>query len=194
MTASLAEMSGVPAAVMAARRRAVVLVDAAEVQRAIDRVSVRLSLAVAADNPLVLVVMNGGLPYGAELLKRFSFPLQLGYVHVARYGTATRGGALSWLNQPDYVLTGRTVLLLDDVFDRGETLAAIVAWAEQEGAGRVLTSVLVDKQVDKPRPLHVDFSALSCPDRYLFGCGMDFRGYWRNLPAIYALPEELESS
>ena len=194
MTKSPVEMPDVSPAVMAARRRAEVLVDAAEVQRAIDRVSVRLSLAVSADNPLLLVVMNGGLPYGAELLKRLSFPLQLGYVQVARYGTATRGGALSWLNQPDYELTGRTVLLVDDVFDRGETLAAIVAWAEQAGAGRVLTSVLVDKQVDEPRPLRIDFPALSCPDRYLFGCGMDFQGYWRNLPAIYALPEELESS
>jgi hypoxanthine phosphoribosyltransferase len=180
--------------VLAARRRAEVLVDAAEVQRAIDRVSVRLSLAVSADNPLLLVVMNGGLPYGAELLKRFSFPLQLGYVHVARYGAATRGGTLSWLSQHDYELAGRTVLLVDDVFDRGETLAAIVAWAEQAGAGRVLTSVLVDKQVEEPRPLRVDFAALSCPDRYLFGCGMDYQGYWRNLPAIYVLPEALESA
>lgn len=194
MTALTAEIPGVPSAVLAARRRAEVLVDAAEVQRAIDRVSVRLSLTVSADNPLLLVVMNGGLPYGAELLKRLSFPLQLGYVHVARYGAATRGGALSWLSQPDYQLAGRTVLLVDDVFDRGETLAAIVAWAEQERAGRVLTSVLVDKQVQGPRPLRVDFPALSCPDRYLFGCGMDFQGYWRNLPAIYMLPEALESA
>ena len=86
------------------------------------------------------------------------------------------------------------LLLVDDVFDRGETLAAIVAWAEQAGAGRVLTSVLVDKQVEEPRPLRVDFAALSCPDRYLFGCGMDYQGYWRNLPAIYVLPEALESA
>ncbi len=194
MTPSTVETPGVPSAVLAARRRAEVLVDAAEVQRAIDRVSVRLSLAVSADNPLLLVVMNGGLPFGAELLKRLSFPLQLGYVHVARYGAATRGGALSWLSQHDYELAGRTVVLVDDVYDRGETLAAIVAWAEQAGAARVLTSVLVDKQVEEPRPLSVDFSALSCPDRYLFGCGMDFQGYWRNLPAIYVLPEALESA
>ena len=92
MTALTAGIPGVPSAVLAARRRAEVLVDAAEVQRAIDRVSVRLSLTISEDNPLLLVVMNGGLPYGAELLKRLSFPLQLGYVHVARYGAATRGG------------------------------------------------------------------------------------------------------
>jgi hypoxanthine phosphoribosyltransferase len=58
----------------------------------------------------------------------------------------------------------------------------------------VLTTVLVDKQVGVPRRLEVDYAALVCPDRYLFGCGMDYRGYWRNLTAIYALPTDLESS
>jgi hypoxanthine phosphoribosyltransferase len=184
----------VPPAVLAARRRAEVLVSAEEVQRAIDRVAVRLALALHGTNPLVLVVMHGGLPYAGEILKRLSCPLELGYVHVSRYRGATRGGSLRWHHQPDYDLRQRTVLLLDDVLDQGETLAALCRWAEQGGAGRVLTTVLVDKQVEMPRSSTVDYAALTCPDRYLFGCGMDFRGYWRNLPAIYALPPDLEST
>lgn len=184
----------VPSAALAARSRAEMLVSAEDVQRAVDRVAVRVALTLHADNPLVLVVMHGGLPYAGELLKRLSFPLELGYVHVSRYRGATSGSSLRWHSQPEYDLAGRAVLLVDDVFDQGETLSALCAWAGRAGARRVLTTVLVDKQVGMQRPLTVDYTALTCPDRYLFGCGMDFLGYWRNLPAIYALPPDLESA
>ena len=194
MTRSSADDSAVSPALLAVRRRAEVLVTADAVQQAIDRVSVRLALSLAAENPLLLAVLHGGLPFAGELLKRLAFPLELGYVHVSRYGDATRGGTLRWHSRPDYPMEGRTVLLVDDIFDRGETLAALRSWAIEQGARRVVTAVLVDKVVDVQRPLQVDFAALSCPDRYLFGCGMDYRGYWRNLPSIYALPESMESA
>lgn len=191
MTARVAEAE-VPPAVLAARRRAELLVSAEAVQKAMDRLAVRLALDLDGANPLVLTVMHGGLPYAGEILKRLSFPLELGYVHVSRYRGATSGGSLRWHHQPEYDLSGRTVLFVDDVLDQGETLAALCAWAEQAGARRVLTTVLVDKQLDTPRPVSVGYAALTCPNRYLFGCGMDYRGYWRNLPAIYALPPDLE--
>jgi hypoxanthine phosphoribosyltransferase len=140
----------------------------------------------------MLVVMNGGLPFAAELLKRFAFALEYGYLHVGRYGSATRGGELRWHVEPDCAVAGRTVLVVDDVLDQGETLAAIRRWAVDAGAAAVVTCVLVDKAVAGSRPLEADHAALVLPDRYLFGCGMDYRGYWRNLPGIYALPEAWE--
>ncbi len=173
-----------------ARERGVELVSATAVQRAIDQVSVRLTLRLQETNPLFLVVMNGALPYAGELFRRFAFPLEYGFLHASRYGDQTRGGELQWHALPTQALTGRTVVLVDDILDRGETLAALRDWAAA-GAGVVLTTVLVNKTVAQARPIAADFVALDCPDRYLFGCGMDFRGYWRNLPAIYALPDDL---
>lgn len=183
---------GPPAEVLAARQRAELLVSREEVEAAVDRVSVRLALRLADADPMVLVVMHGALPFAGALLPRLAFPLEVGYVHVSRYRNATAGGALVWHAQPALDIRDRTVLLVDDVLDRGETLAELVRWAEGAGAREVLSVVLVDKRVESPRPVQADFVALTCPDRYLFGCGMDFRGYWRNLPAIYALPADLE--
>jgi hypoxanthine phosphoribosyltransferase len=177
-----------------ARRDAELVVAPADVQRAIDQVSVRLAIALQEANPLVLAVLHGGLPYAAELLKRFGFPLEVGYLHVGRYGSATQGGALRWHAQPEYGFAGRTVLVVDDILDRGETLAAIVGWVSGAGAARVVTTVLVEKEIAAVRPITADYSALRCPDRYLFGCGMDYQGYWRNLPGIYALPQPLETA
>jgi hypoxanthine phosphoribosyltransferase len=182
-----------PPAVLAARRRAEVLVNEADVRAAIDRLSVRLALRLKAANPWLLAVMHGGLPFAGSLVMGLNFPLQIGYLHVERYRQGIRGGALAWHSQPDYDLRDRTVVLVDDVLDRGETLAELVRWARTAGAREVLTAVLVDKTVAVERPVQADFAALTLPDRFLFGWGMDYQGYWRNLPAIYALPVDLES-
>lgn len=184
----------VPAAVLAARQRAELVFDEVEVDDALDRLADRLRPELECADPWVFTVMTGGLPAAAALLARFDFPLRVGYLHVGRYGGATRGGELRWHSRPDYDVRGRVVLLVDDIVDRGDTLAGLVRWARDAGAARVLTAVLADREVDEPRAVSADYAALRCPDRYLFGCGMDFQGYWRNLRAIYALPPDLEQA
>jgi len=181
-----------PDSVLEARRRAEPVADARAVTRAIDRTAVRVALALGNANPLVLCVMNGGIVYCGRLLARLHFPMELAYAHPARYGDATRGGALTWAAQPDIDLTARQLLIVDDVLDDGNTLAAVREWALARNAARVWATVLVRKVAPRNQAVDVDFIGLHCPDRYLFGCGMDYRGYWRNLPAIYALPGDLE--
>jgi hypoxanthine phosphoribosyltransferase len=178
--------------VLAALARSMVLVDRGAVARAIDQVAVRVAIDLLDHNPLVLAVMHGGLPFTAALIERLRCPLELGYLHVGRYGDRTRGSALRWHAVPEYALRDRSVLICDDVLDRGETLAALVDWAHGAGAREVRSAVLVEKNIDAPKPVAATYVALNCPDRYLFGCGMDYQGYWRNLPEIRALPEDLE--
>lgn len=189
-------MSGpeVPTDVLSARERAEEIVCGQRVQFAIDQTAVRIGARLASENPLLLCVLQGGLNYTAELARRLLFPLQLGYVHVGRYGDRTSGRDLRWIARPSVEVAGRTVVLVDDVLDQGVTLGELVRWANEAGARRVITTVLVEKEIARPGRLAVDFAVLHCPDRYLFGCGMDYRGYWRNLPSIYALPEDLEDA
>ncbi len=186
------EMTGVPEYVLTARRRAEPVVDAETVTRAIDRTAVRLTLALEAANPLVLCLMNGALFYGGRLLARLHFPLELACVQVTRYGDYTEGGSLRWVAGPPQGLAGRQVLIVDDVLDDGDTMKAVKRRVAEEGAARVWTTVLVRKKAPRNESIEIDFTALECPDRYLIGCGMDYRGYWRNLPAVHALPEDLE--
>ena len=176
------------------RERAECLVPRDRVQFAIDQLAVRMAVALARRDPLILCVLKGGLPFTGELLRRWDFPLELDYLHVSRYGQDTRGGALTWHARPRQPLAGRHVVLVDDVLDRGGTLAEVRDWAYGEGANTVATAVLVEKDVKEARAITVDYVALQCPDRFLIGCGMDYQGYWRNLPAIYAVPAELEAS
>lgn len=160
---------------------------AAEVEAAVDRVAREITAAVGDSYPLLLSVMGGAVVFTGNLLPKLAFPLDFDYLHVTRYGDETSGGELRWISEPRTPLAGRTVLVLDDILDEGITLAAIRQHILSKGATRCLTAVFSDKRTGRAKPITADFTGLELPDRYVFGYGMDVRGAWRNLPAIYAL-------
>lgn len=161
----------------------------ATVQAAIERLAAEITAALADANPLVLTVMNGGLFFAGQLLPKLDFPLECDYLHATRYGAATTGGKLQWLTGPHTSVAGRCVLLLDDILDAGLTLAAIRDKLLADGAARCLVAVLSEKDTGQAKPLAADFIGVRLPNRFVFGCGMDIHGAWRNLAAIYAIKE-----
>ena len=165
------------------------VVSAAAVQAALERMAVEITERLAGKQPLVITVMNGGLVFAGQLLPRLPFELELGYVHVRRYGRETSGGELVWIAGPHDSVTGRTVLLLDDILDEGHTLVAIRSRLFELGAREVLLAALAVKERAKPAAVAADFTGLVVPDRFVFGFGMDIGGSWRNLPSIRALAE-----
>jgi hypoxanthine phosphoribosyltransferase len=166
------------------------LASAEQVTVALDRMASQITARLANSNPLVYSVMNGGLVFAGRLIARLNFPLEIAYLHATRYGHALTGSTLlDWRVRPSQDLKERTVLIVDDILDEGHTLAAITEYCREEGAAEVLSAVLVHKTHErKASPgMRADFSGLDIQDRYLFGCGMDYKGYWRNAPGIYAL-------
>lgn len=167
------------------------LYSTAEVNAATDRMAAAIERRLADADPLVLGVMIGGIIPVGMLLSRLHFPLQVDYVHASRYRETTRGGELDWLRSPPPTVEGRSVLVVDDVLDHGITLAAIAEACRARGAARVLTAVLVEKRVSGRSGLpSADFCAIQTDDRYLFGFGMDYRGYLRNADGIFAVASQ----
>ncbi|MEO1750459.1 hypoxanthine-guanine phosphoribosyltransferase [Thiofaba sp. EF100] len=174
----------------ALRARAECLVDGASMEAAYDRLAESIRSDLADRIPLVLVVMTGGVIAAGKLLPRLDFPLEIDYLHATRYGEATRGGELRWLARPRHSLAGRHVLIIDDIFDEGVTLKAIVEACRIEGAASVRCAVAVDKRHGrKVEGFLPDYVGVEVPDRFLVGEGMDYRGYFRNLNGIHALPD-----
>lgn len=163
--------------------------SAAEVSAAVARLAGEITDRLAGSFPLVLSVMGGAVVFSGQLLPMLRFPLEFDYIHVTRYGNATSGGELRWVAAPGETVRGRTVLVLDDILDEGVTLAAIRARLAELGARECHVAVFADKDTGVVKPVSADFVGLSLPNRYVFGFGMDVRGLWRNLPAIYALKE-----
>lgn len=176
----------------ALRAQAECLVDAAAMEAAYDRLAVAIRTDLAESLPLVLVVMTGGVIAAGKLLPRLDFPLEIDYLHATRYGQATAGGELRWLARPRHSLAGRHVLVIDDIFDEGVTLKAIVEACQLEGAASVRCAVAVNKvHARKVAGFMPDYIGVEVADRFLVGEGMDYRGYFRNLNGIHALPDAL---
>lgn len=159
-----------------------------EVSAALDRMAGEIREVLSDTNPVVLCVMLGGLIPTARLLTRFEFPLHLDYLHATRYRGDTRGRDLRWRARPITPLAGRDVLVIDDILDEGITLAGVLEYCREQGAKSVRSAVLVDKQHGREKALQrADFTGLDVDDRYVFGCGMDYRDCFRNLRSIHAV-------
>jgi hypoxanthine phosphoribosyltransferase len=163
---------------------------AGAVAEAVERMAREITAALAGSFPLVLCVMRGAVVFAGQLLPRLNFPLEFDYLDLTRYGNTTRGGEIRWRVAPGTAVAGRTVLVLDDILDQGRTLAEVREKLLAAGASRVLYAVLTEKDTGRAKPVRADFVGLRLPDRYVFGCGMDVGGVWRNLPEIYALKKE----
>ncbi|MGH8689248.1 MAG: hypoxanthine-guanine phosphoribosyltransferase [Burkholderiales bacterium] len=163
--------------------------DESEIHAAIGSLARDIEARLKDAYPLVLVVMGGAVVFAGQLLPRLRFPLDLDYLHATRYGVQTKGGGLHWRVSPPQEARGRTVLLLDDILDHGQTLGGIRDQLIAQGAAQVLSAVLVEKLLPAPKPIAADFVGLRIPDRFVFGFGMDAKGYWRNLPEIRAMRE-----
>lgn len=160
----------------------------AAVQAALDRMADEITRELAERVPVVLCVLTGGIIPTGHLLTRLAFPLEIDYLHATRYRGETRGKDVHWVSEPGISLADRTVLVVDDILDEGNTLADVVAFCRQSGAAEIYSAVMIRKRHDRcVSGVNADFTGLEVDDRYVFGFGMDYKGYLRNLNGIYAL-------
>lgn len=138
--------------------------------------------------PVVIGVMRGALAMMGYILPRLPFYLEVDYVHASRYQNQLQPGELMWVHEPHISLAGRSVLLVDDILDQGITLKAIAEKCYALGASQVKIAVLCKKIIPGFEPaIAADYIAMTVPDAYVFGYGMDCEGGWRNAPGIYKL-------
>lgn len=163
------------------------LCDSDKLHEVLTVLSEKITADMKDDNPLVLCVMTGGLIPTGHLLTRLSFPLQLDYIHATRYCGETSGGKLNWIQEPSISLRDRNVLIIDDIFDEGITLLEIDKYCSDKGASQVRSAVLVNKMHDRKANYKPDYVGIEIEDRYLFGFGMDYKNYLRNVNAIHAV-------
>lgn len=168
--------------------RSRVLVPREEVQAAVARLAAEINSHYGERPVLLLVVLTGAMIPAVWLAGRLEMPLQMDFVHVTRYRGATQGGDIQFRLPPRLGLAGQDVLVVEDIFDVGLTLQAIMRHCESEGARSVRSAVLVEKLHDRgttgERP---DFVGLTVGDEFIFGCGMDIHEHWRHLEEIRAL-------
>lgn len=173
---------------LAARQSAELICSAATLDTAIADIAQQITKDYRDKNPLLVCVLTGGLHFTALLSRYLDFPWELDYLNASRYGDQTTGNELEWFTYPKTSLVGRHVILLDDIFDEGITLETLHDYAINAAASSVTSAVMTSKNHSrKPVNYRPNYSGIDLPNRYVFGCGLDYKGYWRGLPDIYAL-------
>jgi len=144
------------------------------------------------DEPLILIsVLTGAIIPAAWLVTKLKMPVQMDFVHATRYRGGLYGAELEYRVPPRLDLEDKNVLIVDDIFDEGNTLAAIKGSVEKRKAGAVKMAALVRKNHNRGLSRdYVDFIGLDVPDVYVFGCGMDAYEEWRHLDEILVLKED----
>ncbi|NBC49816.1 MAG: hypoxanthine-guanine phosphoribosyltransferase [Gammaproteobacteria bacterium] len=166
------------------------LVSGGEVEAALGRMSESIDALLGGKDPVVLSVMTGGIVVTGLLLPRLDFALRLDYVHATRYRGATSGGQIEWRHRPTEAVRDEHVLVVDDIFDEGLTMEAIVNACYEDGAASVVSAVLVEKTRQRQCDYRPDVIGLQVPDRYVMGYGLDYKSYFRNADGILAASDQ----
>ncbi|MFN8769542.1 MAG: hypoxanthine-guanine phosphoribosyltransferase [Neisseriaceae bacterium] len=174
--------------------KALAIIENSEVLYSEDELNKRIFLLakqieqeIIGEIPIFLNVMNGGLFFAASILSQISGPFISDYVHASRYGNSISGTSqITWHRRPSMQnIYGKTVYIIDDVLDEGYTLAEIKKNLLDFGAKSCKTIVLIDKNINKEKPIIAEYVGFNAPNHFLFGYGMDIYGLYRQLPDIY---------
>lgn len=140
---------------------------------------------------VVLGVLNGAFIFAADLCRAITLDLEIDFIRVASYGSATKSsGKISLLKEPSIELTGKDVLLVEDIVDTGTTMAWMLKHFRQSGADTVRICTLIDKTERRKVPVTASYIGFSLDQGFLVGYGLDYGEKYRNLPAIYTLQAE----
>lgn len=162
-----------------------ILLTPAQISARVDEMAARLNAELAGRVVTVLALMDGGLFFVADLLRRLELPVRLHTLSASSYqgGTATTGEVkVNWPAGAD--LRGQDVLLLDDILDTGLTLDVISKRILVEQPASLRTCVLLSKRRQRLRDVPLDDAGFEIADEFVVGYGMDYQGRFRNLPCI----------
>lgn len=166
------------------------LISARRIARRVHRLGREISETYKdLDEPLVLVVvLKGAAVFASDLLRSLSIPAELEFVRASSYGSSTRSsGRVKFAHLVEGPLTGRHVLLVEDIVDSGRTINAIIKQLKRRGAASIRLAALLDRPARREVPVELHFTGFVIPDRFVIGYGLDYAGLYRELPSIYSL-------
>jgi hypoxanthine phosphoribosyltransferase len=142
----------------------------------------------------IVPVLTGAMIFCADLIRHIPIAMRIGLLAVSSYpGRSVRTQGSQLLGNQLGDLTGRNVLLVDDILDSGGTVRLVQSLLKESGAARVRSCVLLRKDRPAARDVRVDYLGFEIPDEFVVGYGLDYDDYYRNLPDIVTLkPEALK--
>lgn len=162
-----------------------VLLSEEEVNKKIREIGERISEDYAGKKIHLVCVLKGASFFTCELAKRITVPVSLDFMSVSSYGSDTASsGVVRIMKDLDESITGRNVLVVEDIVDSGRTLSYLLEMLRQRGAADVKLCALLDKPERRVVDVKVDYIGFQIPDEFVVGYGLDYDQKYRNLPYI----------
>jgi hypoxanthine phosphoribosyltransferase len=167
-----------------------ILVPEATLQARVRELGAHISSDYEGRDPVLVTVLRGGVPFVADLCRAIDIDVTLDFMAVSAYGGATAGGVVRITKDLDTDITGRDVIVVEDIIDTGLTLNYLLGVLRQRQPAGLEVCVLLDKQVRRIVDLPIAYRGFAIPDRYVVGYGLDHRQFLRNLPYVGVLSEQ----
>ena len=158
-----------------------------EIQQAIQKIANEMNVLYADKKPIFISVLNGAFMFTADLLKKIEVPCELSFIKLSSYSGTTSTGTVKEIVGLQEEISGRDVIVIEDIIDTGITMQKIISQLESKNPASIRIATLLLKPDSVKVPINPDFVCFSIPDKFVVGYGLDLNGIGRNLPDIYQL-------
>lgn len=162
-------------------------IEEQQITENIQRIAKQINTDLAGKNPIFLAVLNGAFMFAGELMKEVDIPSEITFVRLASYQGTSSTNIVQQILGINEDITGRHVVIVEDIVDSGNTMVALVAQLKEMHPADVKIATLLFKPDAFKQNLHLDYVALEIPSDFIVGYGLDYDGYGRNLRDIYIL-------
>lgn len=166
------------------------LIGAEQIALRVTQLGEQISCDFAGKHLVLLVVLKGGILFAADLMRRLAVPVVLEFIRVRSYEGMESTRSVDFLQLPEGALTGKHVLILEDISDTGHSAAAVKEWVQAQHPASSALCVLLDKPSRRECPLIPEYVGFTIEDHFAVGYGLDYEQAYRELPAVYVMEEE----
>ena len=158
-----------------------------KIQNAIEKIAERINKNFKNEKPVFLSVLNGSFLFTADLLKKMKIECEISFIKISPYSGTQSTGIVNTLIGISEDLKGRTVVILEDIVDSGNTLEKIISELQKHNPKKIKVATLLFKPDAYKKKIEIDYIGINMPNNFLVGYGLDYDGSGRNLSDIYIL-------
>lgn len=173
-------------------RRFKTFIDNDTITKAIEEVAARINADFkdSTDTPILLCVLNGSIMFTAELMKRLEFNLELVSIKLTSYSGTSSTGKVRQAMGLTSDISGRRVIIVEDIVDTGNTIVALKELLREKGAKETVVCTMLLKPEVYSKDVPLEYVAIEIPNRFIVGFGLDYDEIGRNFKDIYVLDED----
>ena len=160
-----------------------------EIEAAIKDLAAQIDADYAGEHPLFIPILNGSFMFSSELFKSLTIPSEICFIKLASYKGTTSAEHVVTSIGLDTNVTGKHVIILEDIIDTGKTLYQFLPQLYNQHPASLKIAAMLHKKDATVYDVPLDYCCFSIPDKFVVGFGLDYDGLGRNIPAIYPLQE-----